>query len=115
MIIGRQFISPSGIRVSVGRNAKENDRLWLGSNRNDLWFHIEGYSGSHVVLHSASIDIISSNDIEFASNLAVKYSGNNKKGSEKMRGLEGAGIKVTSCKVRDLYKCKNDPDGMVRI
>ena len=47
----RQFVSADGWEVLVGRNAEDNDRLTLRWARSDdLWLHVRGVSGSHVVV-----------------------------------------------------------------
>ena len=49
----RRYRTSTGWSVWAGRNNKENDVLTHKmSAQNDLWFHAQGYSGSHVVLRS---------------------------------------------------------------
>lgn len=46
-----QYSLPGGWEVLVGRSERANDRLSLELARpGDLWFHIRGMPGSHVVL-----------------------------------------------------------------
>ena len=46
-----QLCSPGGLRLLVGRNRHQNDRISIqGSRRGDLWFHAQQVPGSHVVL-----------------------------------------------------------------
>lgn len=40
-----------GYRILVGRNARANDELTFGEGRpRDLWLHVQGASGSHVLV-----------------------------------------------------------------
>ena len=43
-----------GFNVDVGQNARENDVLTLGASGKDIWFHVENYPGSHVILRKPS-------------------------------------------------------------
>ncbi|KAJ1445160.1 hypothetical protein M885DRAFT_550816 [Pelagophyceae sp. CCMP2097] len=48
---GREFLSPMGIPILVGRNRKENDYLSLGiAKEPDIWMHARGAPGAHVLL-----------------------------------------------------------------
>ena len=49
----RRYRTSTGWSVWAGRNSKENDVLTHKmAAQNDLWFHAQGYAGSHVVLRS---------------------------------------------------------------
>jgi len=49
--VGRVLSSPDGLLVLVGKSAKDNDTLTTRLTRPyDLWFHVAGQSGSHVVV-----------------------------------------------------------------
>jgi predicted ribosome quality control (RQC) complex YloA/Tae2 family protein len=49
--IAKSFISSDGLKILVGKSSKDNDALTLKvAKRDDFWFHIAGYGGSHVVL-----------------------------------------------------------------
>lgn len=53
-----KFKSTDGFIIYCGRNNSQNDYLTLKkAKKTDLWFHIQGYSGSHVVvfLNGASV------------------------------------------------------------
>ncbi|MBR5410804.1 MAG: NFACT family protein [Clostridia bacterium] len=74
------FVSPNGLKVLVGRNNLQNDRLSLHTaKKNDLWFHVQKAPGSHVVLASADVAPKES-DIEFAAGLAVWFSSQRERG-----------------------------------
>jgi predicted ribosome quality control (RQC) complex YloA/Tae2 family protein len=99
----RVFITENGCEVFVGRNAKENDKLtFTFSHKNDLWFHVKGLPGSHVILRGANIR---QSDIQEAANFAAHFS--DAKGKKKMH--------VDYCSVLDVSKPKNAKVGMVMI
>lgn len=99
----KQFISVSGVNVIVGSNCHENDELTFRVGKFDeLWFHVSGSPGSHVLLQT---EYPTKEDIQFAANLAVKYS--------KMKGATKA--KVDYCKISDVSKPKGAKPGMVEI
>jgi predicted ribosome quality control (RQC) complex YloA/Tae2 family protein len=97
------FKTISGAKVIVGRNSNENDELTFAvASISDFWFHVSQYAGSHVVLQK---DNPTKEDIQFAANLAVKYS--------KAKDLTRA--KVDYCNVIDVEHPKNAPTGLVLI
>ncbi|HWG84307.1 MAG TPA: NFACT family protein, partial [Deinococcales bacterium] len=50
-VVGARYRTRGGFEVLVGRNDRENDVLTHKVARSqDLWFHAQGYPGSHVVL-----------------------------------------------------------------
>lgn len=50
----RLFHSSAGLRISVGRNNRQNDLLTCKEAApGDLWFHTQKIHGSHVILHTA--------------------------------------------------------------
>lgn len=52
-----EFISSTGIRISVGKNNKQNDYLTFKLARKyEIWMHTKDIPGSHVVIHSAEPD-----------------------------------------------------------
>lgn len=70
----RQFISPDGMTVVVGRNARQNDALTFErAKSDDMWLHARGHAGSHVVILSNGADIPNAT-LEFAASLAAYYS-----------------------------------------
>jgi predicted ribosome quality control (RQC) complex YloA/Tae2 family protein len=42
--------------ISIGRNALENWKLIDSSNKDDLWFHVEGHPSGHVVAKEITTD-----------------------------------------------------------
>ncbi len=68
------YVSPTGKKVFVGRNNKENDYLSTKyASNSDLWFHTKDISGSHVIL-SLEGKAPEDDDIVFASQLAAYHS-----------------------------------------
>lgn len=50
----KKFLSSAGLEILVGQDDDSNDQLSLKiAETNDLWFHIAGAPGSHVVLRCA--------------------------------------------------------------
>jgi len=46
-----EFVSSTGLRISVGRNNLQNDRLTTKmAGKWDYWFHTQKIHGSHVIL-----------------------------------------------------------------
>lgn len=66
------FVSPSGIKIALGRNNLQNEELTFNiANINDTFFHVKDYAGSHVVVFSNNLDEAT---IRFAANLAAYHS-----------------------------------------
>ena len=69
------LVSPNGYTVLVGRNNFQNDAVSFRlSDKDDLWFHVKAYHGSHVLLKTPSDKSIEDADISFAASLAAFYS-----------------------------------------
>ena len=57
----------SGFDVLVGRNSRENDFLTFRLAQSmDVWFHVQGYPGSHVVLRALNREVPYSDILEAA-------------------------------------------------
>lgn len=71
---GIRYTSPQGFSVLVGRNAQDNDTVTfkLAKSR-DLWLHVQGYTGSHVVIQAEGREV-PFETILFAAQLAAAYS-----------------------------------------
>ena len=96
------FTTTDGLTVRVGRNNKQNDALTASASRNDLWFHIKGFHGSHVVLTVGDTEPTDRDYTESAM-LAAYY-------SEK-RGSDNVGVDYT--RVRCLRKPNGSAPGFV--
>mmetsp|Transcript_71846 Transcript_71846/g.142422 ORF Transcript_71846/g.142422 Transcript_71846/m.142422 type:complete len:402 (-) Transcript_71846:90-1295(-) len=79
---GREFMSPGGIPILVGRNRKENEHLSLHVARvPDVWFHVRDAPGAHVVLQMSRLSKNQGRDappsdacMQMAADLAAFYS-----------------------------------------
>ncbi len=71
--VGLRYRSPSGFAVWVGRSSKENEFLTRTAHSQDLWFHVQGIPGSHVILRTAG-QSAPLPDLLFAAQLAAFYS-----------------------------------------
>ncbi len=68
------FKTTDGLTVLVGRNNTENDLLTFKvAERDDLWFHVKGMPGSHVILVTGGAEP-SDRDYTEAAGLAAGYS-----------------------------------------
>ena len=69
-----EFTSPSGLKILVGKNNRENDLLTLKTAaKTDLWFHTKNIPGSHVILFTDG-KTPSDEDLLFAASLAAGHS-----------------------------------------
>ena len=70
----REFISPDGFQVLVGRNARQNETVTFDrAGAEDLWLHARGAAGAHVVILTRGRQAPEST-VEFAASLAAYYS-----------------------------------------
>jgi hypothetical protein len=71
----RQYESPGGFAVLVGRNNKQNDVLsHQVAKPRDIWMHVRGMPGSHTVLRVEAGREPSQEDLQFAADLAAWFS-----------------------------------------
>ena len=70
----REFRTSAGLRVLVGRNNRQNDRLTTkDADKRDLWLHTQKIHGSHVILCTAGAEPDQQSLLEAAS-LAAYFS-----------------------------------------
>lgn len=50
----RTFTSSDGLKIHLGENAAENQKLCKEARQNDIWFHLEGQSSPHAILSMGS-------------------------------------------------------------
>ena len=88
-----EYTSPSGYKILVGRNNMQNDQLTFHTaGKGDLWFHVKGMPGSHVILFCDGEEP-SAEDYTYAATLAAKHS-----------SAKGSGIPVDYTRVRYVKK-----------
>ncbi|MEY8388883.1 NFACT RNA binding domain-containing protein [Oscillospiraceae bacterium 38-13] len=99
----REFRTRSGLRVQVGRNNRQNDKLTLkDADRRDLWLHTQKIHGSHVILRCAG-QAPSEEDIAEAAALAAWFS----------QARESGNVPVDYTEVRNVKKPAGGRPGMV--
>ncbi len=65
--VGIRYRTRGGYDVLVGRNSKENDFLTFRlASSLDVWFHVQGYPGSHAVLRAGNKEVPFSDILEAA-------------------------------------------------
>jgi len=101
----KKFISSAGLDILVGQDDESNDYLSLKlAKANDLWFHVAGFPGSHVVLCCADFEE-DKESIKEAAGLAAWFS--------KMRN--GKNVSVHYCKGQNVSKPRKTKPGTVNI
>ena len=99
-----EYTLPTGHRLFVGRNNAQNDELTFSiANPWDLWFHVKGAPGSHVVLRLDRGETPQDSAIEEAARIALENSS--------LRGLAKAEVDYTE--VRRVKKIKGGLPGAV--
>ncbi len=95
--------SSTGFRISVGRNNTQNDMLTCRmASRGDIWFHVQGIHGAHVILWTEGQEVDVQSMTEAAS-LAAWFS----------QGRGGNKIPVDYTPVRYVKKPAGAKPGMV--
>lgn len=102
----RKFRTPSGGVALVGRSGRGNDFiLRRKAGKDDLWLHVKGYAGAHVLLPRRGMKELPAEDMEFAAGLAVYHS--------KAKG--GGKAEVMVAEVKDLNRPKGAFPGQVTV
>jgi predicted ribosome quality control (RQC) complex YloA/Tae2 family protein len=101
----RTFRTGSGREVLVGRSGKGNDQILRKARKGDLWFHVEGVPGAHVLLPRRDKGPPDPDDVEFAAGLAVEFSKAKGKGR----------VEVIVADVKDVSRLKGALPGQVRV
>lgn len=95
------FISSTGIRISVGKNNKQNDYLtFKASARSDIWLHTKDIPGSHVVIHHNTPD---EETLHEAAMLSAYFS----------KARESSAVPVDYTEVRQVKKPNGSKPGFV--
>jgi predicted ribosome quality control (RQC) complex YloA/Tae2 family protein len=105
---GYRAFEIDGFEVLVGKEAADNDRLTFGvAAPRDLWLHVAGPAGSHVVVRNpAELDEVPASVVEQAARLAAWHS--------KARGSRGK-VEVHVCRVADVRKPRGFAPGKVLL
>ncbi len=101
-----RYRSSDGYTIWCGRNNKQNDRLTLKEARpDDIWFHTEGFPGSHVILvtNGTPLDDIPDRTVEEAAMIAAYNS----------RARSAALVPVQYIDARQVHKPNGGKPGMV--
>ncbi len=103
----KKFISSGGFEIWVGMDDESNDWLSLKARHaNDLWFHVHGFPGSHVLLRCGqSAQKPDKSSIREAAQLAAYFS--------KMR--HGGMVAVNYCLAKNVQKPRRAKPGTVTI
>ena len=104
---GRRFVSSDGLEIVVGRNNRDNEVVTFEVGRdNDFWFHVAGYSGSHVIVRNTKrLKELPPATQEEAAALAAYYS----------RARQSSNVQVHWTIRRFLKKVKGGEPGKVLI
>lgn len=96
-----QFLSSSGIEISVGKNNKQNDYLTFKlAKKSDTWLHTKDIPGSHVVIHASEPDEAT---ILEAATLSAYYS----------KARESSSVPVDYTEIRHVKKPSGSKPGFV--
>jgi predicted ribosome quality control (RQC) complex YloA/Tae2 family protein len=100
----KRYRTEQGLEIWVGRSDEGNDYLTTKLARgNDLFFHLQGYPGSHVILRTEGRTDPPSESVLDACELAVHFS--------KLKSAGRADVHVTA--VKDVKKPKGAKPGLV--
>jgi predicted ribosome quality control (RQC) complex YloA/Tae2 family protein len=102
----RRFESSEGHPIWVGRSSRDNDELTLRHAKpHHLWLHVEGRSGSHVVVPLSRGATASSELLVDAAQLAAHFSG----------ARDERVVEVIHAERRHVVKPRGYPAGAVRV
>lgn len=98
--------SSDGWTIYVGRNRVENDYLVSRlAQPNDLWFHVLGQGGAHVLIRiPSSKQDPPARTIEEAAQIAARFS----------KASHGSKVRVVYTQIKHVRKIANEKPGMVR-
>ncbi len=97
------FQTEEGLDLYVGKNNYQNEKVTFGiAGKNDLWFHVKDFPGSHVILKSGQKEP-SEKALETAAMLAAYYS----------KGKMGQNVAVDYTRCRHVRKQRGAQPGMV--
>lgn len=92
-----------GFKILVGKNNKNNDELTFKiANKNDIWFHVKDFHGSHVILVTNG-SMPSQETINTCAAIAAFHS----------KAANSSNVPVDYTLVKNVKKLKNSKPGMV--
>ncbi len=105
-LLPKRYRTQTGLEIWVGRSDEGNDYLTTRLARgNDLFFHLEGYPGSHVILRTEGRTDPPPEAILYACELAVHFS--------KLKDAARADVHVTQ--IKNVKKPKGAKPGLVYV
>ena len=105
-LLPKRYKTQDGLEIWVGRSDEGNDYLTTRLARgNDLFFHLEGYPGSHVILRTGGNTDAPPQSILEACELAVHFS--------KLKNSGNADVHMAP--VKDVKKPKGSKQGLVYV
>jgi predicted ribosome quality control (RQC) complex YloA/Tae2 family protein len=105
-LLPKRYKTEDGLEIWVGRSDEGNDYLSTRMARgNDLFFHLDGYPGSHVVLRTEGKAEAPPNSILDACELAVHYS--------KLKNVGKADVHIAH--IKDVRKPRGAKPGLVYV
>jgi predicted ribosome quality control (RQC) complex YloA/Tae2 family protein len=106
---GRPYrtLDVDGFSVLVGKSDADNDRLTFDvAEPDDVWMHVAGYSGSHVVVRNPEhLPALPRPVLERAAEYAAWYS----------KGRDAGKVEVHVCRAGDVSKPRGFPPGKVLL
>ena len=90
----RKINEDTSITYRLGTNSKENHLIIDEADKDDWWFHLDGFPSGHCIIERIEIDY---EDIEFASEIVVRNS--------KLKNSKN--VKICYTQVKNLKKTKN--------
>lgn len=98
----REFRTTAGLRVLVGRNNRQNDKLTREADRRDVWLHTQKIHGSHAILCTGGAQPDRESIVE-AAKIAAWYS----------QARESGNVPVDFTQVKNIKKPAGARPGMV--
>ena len=97
--------SPQGYNVLVGRNSKGNNHItFRAAKSQDIWLHVQGYTGSHVIIQAQKKEV-PFETVLFAAQLAAAHS----------KASESDNVAVDYTFKKNVWKVKGMPLGAVHF
>jgi predicted ribosome quality control (RQC) complex YloA/Tae2 family protein len=100
-----RVVADNGMLIWVGKNSRQNEEVTFNkASPEDLWLHVRGMPGAHVVIKTASRPV-PPEVLELAAGLAVYFS----------KGRTGGPAEVIVTHKKHVQKIKGAKQGMVKV